>query len=112
MDQERSIRRARRNRTCFSKYQVTTGAHASNCLVPHHLLKLWVNFIIKPIETKFHSILCCLQLERLEEVFRESKYPDVYRREEIAAQLDIKEEVVRVSDEQTTLHTQIILIQP
>ena len=38
-----------------------------------------------------------LQLERLEEVFRESKYPDVYRREEIAAQLDIKEEVVRVS---------------
>ena len=43
------------------------------------------------------AILLLLQLERLEEVFRESKYPDVYRREEIAAQLDIKEEVVRVS---------------
>ena len=39
------------------------------------------------------------QLEKLEEVFTDSKYPDVYRREEIAAQLDLKEEVVRVSSE-------------
>lgn len=37
------------------------------------------------------------QLESLEEVFKESRYPDVYRREEIAASLDLKEEVVRVS---------------
>ena len=36
-------------------------------------------------------------MESLEEVFKESRYPDVYRREEIAATLDLKEEVVRVS---------------
>ena len=36
------------------------------------------------------------QLERLEEVFMEQRYPDIYRREEIAVQLDLKEEVVRV----------------
>lgn len=47
-------------------------------------------------EVKFLMIFTYLQLEKLEEVFNESKYPDVYRREEIAAQLDLKEEVVRV----------------
>ena len=35
-------------------------------------------------------------MERLEEFFAEHRYPDVYRREEIAHELDLKEEVVRV----------------
>ena len=37
------------------------------------------------------------QLETLENVFRDQKYPDVYRREEMASELDLKEEVIRVS---------------
>ncbi|CAD5114503.1 DgyrCDS3627 [Dimorphilus gyrociliatus] len=53
---ERPTRRARRNRTSFTKQQ----------------------------------------LESLETMFGEQKYPDFYQREEIATQLGLKEEVVRV----------------
>ena len=48
------------------------------------------------INHNVHDILVSPQLERLEEVFMEQRYPDIYRREEIAVQLDLKEEVVRV----------------
>ena len=56
METERAGRRARRNRTCFTKQQ----------------------------------------MDRLEELLQENRYPDVYRREEIAKELDLKEEVIRV----------------
>ena len=36
------------------------------------------------------------QMERLEELLEENRYPDVYRREEIARELDLEEDVVRV----------------
>ena len=36
------------------------------------------------------------QMDRLEELLEENRYPDVYRREEIARELDIEEDVVRV----------------
>ena len=36
------------------------------------------------------------QMDRLEELLEENRYPDVYRREEIAKELDLKEEVIRV----------------
>ena len=36
------------------------------------------------------------QMERLEELLEEDRYPDVYRREEIARELDLEEDVIRV----------------
>ena len=36
------------------------------------------------------------QMERLEELLEENRYPDVYRREEIARELDLEEDVIRV----------------
>lgn len=39
-----------------------------------------------------------LQLESLESLFKDQKYPDAYRREEISLQLAMKEEVVRVGN--------------
>ena len=47
--------------------------------------------------------LLYFQLERLEDVFKEQRYPDVYRREEIATELELKEEVVRVRQRLTLL---------
>ena len=35
-------------------------------------------------------------MEALEKEFGEHRYPDVYRREELANQLELKEEVIRV----------------
>ena len=36
------------------------------------------------------------QMERLEDLLEENRYPDVYRREEIARELDLEEDVIRV----------------
>ena len=37
------------------------------------------------------------QIEELENVFGKHKYPDVYMREQLAMELELKDEVIRVS---------------